>query len=164
MAPFKARVIRKSRMRTWYEGVKQVKVFHVMLQDAVGAAIRASFFNAAANNYKDFLQEGTVFTFRHGMIKVQNEVENNCNQSDDFIFEDFAEISEDIQTANVAPVPKRRAGRVCQSGEREEVGREPWAREESRRREREMERRISQNREEERRQVRLIRSWWRLLL
>ena len=68
----KCRVSSKGPAREWNKGPSnQGKLFSCDLVDAEGVEIRATFFKAAVDSFYDVIQEGGVYYFGHGKVKVR---------------------------------------------------------------------------------------------
>jgi len=71
-----ARVTSEVKIREFSAG-RSGKVFSADLLDRHGDQIRASFFNEAATKFANILEQGKVFTFSKGQLKVANKQFNN---------------------------------------------------------------------------------------
>ena len=79
----KARVSKKSEMRTWSNPRGNGKLFSVDLLDSEGGEIRATAFNAQAEKFWDILTAGQVYSIRNGQIKQvdrkwNRQASHNC--------------------------------------------------------------------------------------
>jgi hypothetical protein len=68
----RARVVAKGQKRA-FNGGGGGGVFSAELVDAAGTAIEATFWREAADRFFDVLEEGRVFTFARGAVKVANK-------------------------------------------------------------------------------------------
>jgi replication factor A1 len=71
----KARVTTKSQPRTFNRkvGGGEGKLFSVDLLDAEGGQIRATFFNEAVAKYEKMIEQGKVFLFSGGQVRIANK-------------------------------------------------------------------------------------------
>lgn len=82
----KARITGKSDMRTWDKGPNnQGQLFSVTLCDQDGE-IRATFFREAALTWHEALQDGEVYTFSNGKLKLANKQFNDTNNDHEITF------------------------------------------------------------------------------
>jgi replication factor A1 len=65
-----ARVTRKSDKRTWQNARGSGTLFNIELMDKEGTEIRATFFKEACEKFYPVLEEGKVYTFSSGKLKV----------------------------------------------------------------------------------------------
>eukprot|EP00941_MAST-03F_sp_MAST-3F-sp1_P004723 g4723.t1 len=77
----RARVTCKSDLKEWSNSRGAGKLFSTNLLDHEGTEIRATFFNEGVDKYFDQLEEGGVYTFSKGRVKVANTSYTSiCNQ------------------------------------------------------------------------------------
>lgn len=69
----KARVTKKGDVRTWSNARGEGKLFSADLIDKDGTEIRCTFFKEAVDKFYDLLQQGKVFTFSGGRLKIANK-------------------------------------------------------------------------------------------
>lgn len=100
----KARVTKKAPMRTYNTERGQGKLFSVDLLDGDSSEIRASFFNQAADKFFDVLQEGEVFTFARGSVRVANKKFNNLGHSYELNFDTDAIITPMAEDASIKSI------------------------------------------------------------
>lgn len=68
----KARVTKKNAPRHWKSFRGEGDLMNIELKDEYGDAIQATFFNKHIDQFKDKIQEGSVYSFRHGSVKAAN--------------------------------------------------------------------------------------------
>lgn len=66
----KARVTSKTQIRSWSNARGQGTLFSIDLLDAQGGEIRATFFKEACDKFFSILEEGKVYTFSGGTLKI----------------------------------------------------------------------------------------------
>lgn len=66
----KARVTSKSAMKTWSNAKGEGTLFSIDLLDSAGTEIRATFFKDACQKFFPEIEEGRVYTFSSGSLKV----------------------------------------------------------------------------------------------
>eukprot|EP00903_Cladosiphon_okamuranus_P009556 g9099.t1 len=69
----KARVTKKSAMRTWSNARGEGRLFSIDLLDEEGSEVKGTFFKADADKWIEQLQEGQVYSFSGGRVKVANK-------------------------------------------------------------------------------------------
>jgi len=69
----KARVTKKGDVRTWSNARGEGKLFSADLIDKDGTEIRCTFFKEAVDKFYDLLQQGSVYTFSGGRLKIANK-------------------------------------------------------------------------------------------
>lgn len=101
-----ARVTNKSATRTFNSKGSGApgKVFSVDLLDKEGGEIRASFFNQAADSYLEKLQQGKVYSFSKGTLRVANKQYNTTNHRYEIIFDKDALVEEVKDDAGIEAV------------------------------------------------------------
>lgn len=65
-----ARITSKSAMKKWSNAKGEGELFSIDLLDSQGSEIRATFFKEAAKKYFQDIEEGKVYTFSGGSLKV----------------------------------------------------------------------------------------------
>eukprot|EP01031_Cornospumella_fuschlensis_P025575 gene25575-30881_t len=66
----KARITTKSERRTWSNAKGQGTLFNIDLLDSAGGEIRATFFKESCEKWYPILEEGKVYTFSNGQVKL----------------------------------------------------------------------------------------------
>lgn len=99
----RARVTNRSDIRTWSNARGEGSLFSVDMLDSSGVDIRGTFFKEAVDKYYNMVEEGKVFTFSGGRIKVANMQYNTCKSNFEITFDQNSEIhlvddSGDIQS------------------------------------------------------------------
>jgi len=99
----RARVTQKGSIKTFTprNGGAQGQVFDLHLLDESNVEIRANLFGAAAEHFIDKIQQGKVYTFSKGNIRVANRQYNRCNHRYELIFDAGAEITEVADDAKI---------------------------------------------------------------
>ncbi|KAL9186004.1 hypothetical protein ACHAXT_005242 [Thalassiosira profunda] len=93
----RAKVTSKSPVRTWSNAKGEGSLFSVDLLDNSGTDVRATFFKEAVDKFYSFLEEGKVYTFTGGRLKVANMQYNTCKSSFEITFDQNSEIHLDEQ-------------------------------------------------------------------
>lgn len=89
----KARITAKSEMRRWSNAKGEGTLFSIDLLDSEGGEIRATFFKDACEKFFPMLEEGKVYTFSGGVLKVvQNKQYSNLKNNYELTFNANAEI------------------------------------------------------------------------
>lgn len=68
----KARITSKSEKRHWSNAKGEGTLFSIDLLDSTGGEIRGTFFKDACEKFYPILEEGKVYTFSNGLVKVGN--------------------------------------------------------------------------------------------
>jgi replication factor A1 len=100
---FVARVTLKSQMRTFNNAAKKGQLFNVDLLDKDGGEVRATFFNKAAEKFSPLLEQGKVYRFSKGQIKVANKAYSTLKHNYEITFEEDSLI-EEVTTADAAEI------------------------------------------------------------
>jgi len=102
----RARITAKAAVRSFNSksGGAPGQVFDIHLLDESQSEIRASMFGAAVDLYKDKLQQGKVYTFTGGQIKVANRQFNRCPHRYELVFDNNAQIQEVEDCAQIKSV------------------------------------------------------------
>ena len=87
-----ARVTAKAPIRSFTSTARAGSVFSVDLLDKDGGEIRASFFNKAADKFYPLIDQGKVYTFSKGNVKVANKKYNSTKHNYELTFEEDAVI------------------------------------------------------------------------
>lgn len=91
----RAKVTAKSDIRTWSNAKGEGSLFSVELLDASGVDVRCTFFKEGVDKFYNFLEEGRVYTFSGGRLKVANMQYNNCKSQFEITFDQNSEIQLD---------------------------------------------------------------------
>jgi len=97
----RAKVTGKSPVRTWSNAKGEGSFFSVDLLNASGVDVRCTFFKEAVDKFHGFLEEGRVYTFSGGRLKVANMQYNTCKSRFEITFDQNSEIHLD-DTAGAA--------------------------------------------------------------
>lgn len=79
------RVTKKSDMRTWSNARGEGNLFSIDLLDEDGSEIKGTFFKQDADKWIEVLQEGQVYSFCGGRVKVRNVLRSLFEQSTVFL-------------------------------------------------------------------------------
>jgi len=91
----KARVTKKSDIRRWDKGpTNQGTLFSIDLMDKSGGEIRGTFFKEACDMYFERIQEGGVYFFSKGKLKMSNKRFTNLKHEYEITFDKNAVIEE----------------------------------------------------------------------
>lgn len=88
----RARVTNKSDIRTWSNAKGEGSLFSVDLLDSSGTDIRATMFKEAVDKFYNLLEQGQVYTFSGGRVKVANMQYNTCKSNFEITFDQNSEI------------------------------------------------------------------------
>eukprot|EP00752_Nemacystus_decipiens_P010206 g9095.t2 len=88
----KARVTKKADIRNWSNARGEGKLFSIELLDEQGSEIKGTFFNADAVKWFEQLQEGQVYSFSGGRVKVANKRYTSLNSEYEINFDSNATI------------------------------------------------------------------------
>ncbi|CAB9518541.1 Replication protein A 70 kDa DNA-binding subunit [Seminavis robusta] len=88
----RARITAKSDIKTWSNARGDGSLFSIDLLDASGVDVRATFFKEAVEKFYHSLQEGSVYSFSGGRIKVANMQYNTCKSNFEITFDQNSEI------------------------------------------------------------------------
>ena len=97
----RARITTKSDVRTWSNARGEGSLFSAELLDQSGVDIKAAFFKEAVDKFYNMLEEGKVYTFSGGRIKVANMQFNNCKSNFEISFDQNAEIHLDNDAGDI---------------------------------------------------------------
>lgn len=97
----RARVTAKSDIRTWSNAKGEGSLFSVDLLDSSNMDIRATFFKEAVDKFYTMLQEGKVFTFSGGRLKLANAQFNTCKSNFEITFDQNSEIHLDNDAGDI---------------------------------------------------------------
>lgn len=99
----RAKITNKSEIRTWSNAKGEGSLFSVVLLDSSGTDVKCTFFKEAVDKFYNLLEEGRVYTFSGGRLKVANMQYNTCKSQFEITFDQNSEIhlqddnAEDIQ-------------------------------------------------------------------
>jgi len=101
-----ARVTEKSGLRTFASrnGQGNGQVFSTSLLDESGSEIRASFFGMACDKYFGKIEQGKVYTFSLGSVKIANRQFNRCSHRYELVFDKDAIIEQAADDAKIKAV------------------------------------------------------------
>jgi len=88
----KARVTSKSAIRRWSNARGEGHLFNVDLLDGQGGEIRATFFKDACDRFEPLLQEGRVYTFSGGRLKLAKKEYTSIKNDYEITFDRNADI------------------------------------------------------------------------
>ena len=101
---FVARVTLKSAMRAFNSAAKKGQLFSVDLLDKDGGEIRGTLFNRAAEKFFPLLEQGKVYRFGKGTIKVANKTYSTLKHNYEITFEEESLIEEVTESPEVAQI------------------------------------------------------------
>ncbi|KAL7536539.1 hypothetical protein ACHAXR_007220, partial [Thalassiosira sp. AJA248-18] len=88
----RAKVTSKGDVRTWSNAKGEGQLFSAELLDSSGTDVRCTFFKEAVDKFYNFLEEGRVYTFSGGRLKVANMQYNTCKSQFEITFDQNSEI------------------------------------------------------------------------
>jgi replication factor A1 len=88
----RAKVTNKSEIRTWSNAKGEGSLFSVVLLDSSGTDVKCTFFKEAVDKFYNLLEEGRVYTFSGGRLKVANMQYNTCKSQFEITFDPNSEI------------------------------------------------------------------------
>lgn len=97
----RARITNKSDIRTWSNARGEGSLFSIDLLDSSGTDIRATMFKEAVDKFYNILEEGKVYTFSGGRIKVANMQYNTCKSNFEVTFDQNSEIHLDNDAGDI---------------------------------------------------------------
>ena len=97
----KARVTSKSDIRYWSNAKGEGSLFSFELLDNSGMDVRATMFKEAVDKFYNMLEEGKVYTFSGGRLKVANMQYNTCKCGFEITFDQNAEIHLDNDSGEI---------------------------------------------------------------
>ena len=97
-----AKITNKSEIRTWSNAKGEGSLFSAVVLDSSGTDVKCTFFKEAVDKFYNLLEEGRVYTFSGGRLKVANMQYNTCKSQFEITFDQNSEIhlqddAEDIQ-------------------------------------------------------------------
>lgn len=91
----KARITSKSEVRKWNNAKGTGTLFSIDLLDNSGGEIRGTFFKEACDKYYPLLEQGSVYTFSGGQLKVvQNKQYSTLKNNYEITFDQRSEIKQ----------------------------------------------------------------------
>jgi len=96
-----ARVTAKNDVKEWNNARGQGKLFSCTLLDSSETDIKATFFKEAVDAFYNLLDEGEVYTFSGGRLKVANAQWNTCKSNFEVTFDDKAIIQKVKDEGNI---------------------------------------------------------------
>jgi len=102
----RARVTDKSSLRTFAarSGSGNGQVFSASLLDESGSEIKASFFGVACEKYYGLIEQGKVYTFACGNVKIANRQYNRCSHRYELVFDRDAVIEAAADDSSIKAV------------------------------------------------------------
>lgn len=88
----RAKITNKSGIRTWSNAKGEGSLFSVEILDSSGTDVKCTFFKEAVDKFNPFLEEGRVYTFSGGRLKVANMQYNSCKSQFEITFDQNSEI------------------------------------------------------------------------
>ncbi|KAL7507216.1 hypothetical protein ACHAXN_005576 [Cyclotella atomus] len=88
----RAKVTNKSDVRTWQNAKGEGTLFSITLLDSSGYDVKCTFFKESVEKFYDAIEEGKVYTFSGGRLKVANMQYNNCKSQFEITFDNNSEI------------------------------------------------------------------------
>mmetsp|Transcript_6784 Transcript_6784/g.14694 ORF Transcript_6784/g.14694 Transcript_6784/m.14694 type:complete len:645 (+) Transcript_6784:208-2142(+) len=88
----RAKVCNKSAIRHWSNAKGEGSLFSIELLDSSGFDVKCTFFKEAVDKFYSFLEEGSVYTFSGGRLKVANIQYNKCKSQFEITFDQNSEI------------------------------------------------------------------------
>ena len=88
----KARVIKRSDVRTWNNARGTGKLLNVDLVDRYGTQIQATFFNQAVDKFEGILVENKIYLLSGGTVKMANKRFTSIKNDFCITFDSRAEI------------------------------------------------------------------------
>lgn len=88
----RAKITSKGPMRTWSNAKGEGSLFSVEILDASGTDVKCTFFKEAVDKFYNMLEEGHVYTFSGGRLKVANMQYNSCKSQFEITFDQNSEI------------------------------------------------------------------------
>lgn len=68
----KARITKKSEVRRWKNQRSEGYLINIDLMDKHGTQIQATFFKDACDKFEPLMQEGKVYSFSNGTVRIAN--------------------------------------------------------------------------------------------
>ncbi|CAG9328066.1 unnamed protein product [Blepharisma stoltei] len=100
----KARVTQKGAIKSWDNPRGSGKLFNVNLIDSYNDEIQATFFKDAVDKFYPIIQEGKVYTFAKGRVKLGNKKFQTVDCDYQISFDKNAEINEVADDAGILSV------------------------------------------------------------
>jgi replication factor A1 len=86
------RITSKSEITTWSNSRGDGSLFNIVILDAAGTDIRATFFKEGVTKFYNMLEISKVYTFAGGRVKQANVQYNSCQSSFEIVFDELSEI------------------------------------------------------------------------
>ncbi|CDW85719.1 subunit of heterotrimeric replication protein a [Stylonychia lemnae] len=90
----KAKIMKKSERKMWFNDRGQGLLINLDLMDAFGSTIQATFFKDAVEKYDELLIEGNVYVFTGGNVKQAHKKFNNMSINFSLAFDKQALVKE----------------------------------------------------------------------
>ena len=90
----KARLTKKHALKSWKNAKTAGVLLNIELMDSLGTQITATFFNDLAKRWDAELQEGKVYTFANGSIKIANQKYTSIKNDYTIVFDRDSAIEE----------------------------------------------------------------------
>lgn len=101
----KARITKKSDIRSWQNANGSGTLFSVDLLDDQNSEIKGTFFKAECEKFKDFLQEGQVYRFHGGKVKpIRDRRYSTLNNQYEITFDASTQIVGPIESTTIKTV------------------------------------------------------------
>jgi len=88
----RAKITNKSDIRTWSNAKGEGCLFSIEILDSSGYDVKCTFFKEAVDKFNPFLEEGRVYTFSGGRLKVANMQYNKCKSQFEITFDENSDI------------------------------------------------------------------------
>ncbi|KAL7487194.1 hypothetical protein ACHAW6_012791 [Cyclotella cf. meneghiniana] len=88
----RAKITNKSEIRTWSNAKGEGSLFSIVLLDSSGFDVKCTFFKEAVDKFYNMLEEGKVYNFSGGRLKVANMQYNTCKSQFEITFDQNSEI------------------------------------------------------------------------
>eukprot|EP00581_Thalassiosira_minuscula_P004331 CAMPEP_0183747146 /NCGR_PEP_ID=MMETSP0737-20130205/67112_1 /TAXON_ID=385413 /ORGANISM="Thalassiosira miniscula, Strain CCMP1093" /LENGTH=555 /DNA_ID=CAMNT_0025982855 /DNA_START=538 /DNA_END=2205 /DNA_ORIENTATION=+ len=88
----RAKITNKSQIRTWSNAKGEGSLFSCELLDSSGTDVKCTFFKEAVDKFYPMLEEGRVYTFSGGRLKVANMQYNTCKSQFEITFDQNSDI------------------------------------------------------------------------
>mmetsp|Transcript_20556 Transcript_20556/g.41748 ORF Transcript_20556/g.41748 Transcript_20556/m.41748 type:complete len:654 (-) Transcript_20556:124-2085(-) len=88
----RAKITEKSDIRTWSNAKGEGSLFSITILDTSGVDVKCTFFKEAVDKFYGMLEEGRIYTFSGGRLKVANMQYNKCKSQFEITFDQNSEI------------------------------------------------------------------------
>lgn len=92
---------KKSEVRRWKNHRTEGYLINIDLMDKHGTQIQATFFKDACDKFEPMLQEGKVYSFSNGTVKIANQRFTSIKNDFCLVFDRQAEIVEVPEDASI---------------------------------------------------------------